>query len=116
MKIHSDGLQGSNPLETGRTQGTTQPRGLGGSPGQTIAGHEGDTIQISGISQQLADSNALDGQQRENRVSELAALYAKGNYHVNSAALSQKLISSSITAGESGTSGQGGNSGQGGTK
>lgn len=108
MKIHSDGIQGSNPLETGRTQGTTQPGGVGGGRGQTIAGHEGDTIQISGISQQLADSNAIDGKQRENRVSELAALYAKGQYPVNAAALSSKLVSASITGGENGTPGQGG--------
>ena len=101
MKIHTDGLQGTNPLETGRTQGVPHPGGSGAN-GSTVAGHEGDTVQISGISQQLADSNALDGKQRENRVAELAALYGKGQYQVNSAALSQKLVSNSISAGEGG--------------
>jgi len=102
MKIHSDGLQGTNPLETGRTQSTPQTGGVSGLPGQTIAGHEGDSVQISGISQHLAESNALESQQRENRVAELAALYSKGNYQVDAAALSGKLVSDSIAAGEGG--------------
>lgn len=101
MKIHNDGLQGTNPLETGRTQGP-QPGGASGLNGQTVAGHEGDTIQISGISQHLAESNALDSKQRETRVAELATLYAKGHYHVNAAALSQKLVSNSIGSGGNG--------------
>lgn len=103
MKIHNNGVQGTNPLETGRTQGTQQPGGVtGGLPGRSISGHEGDSVQISGISQHLAESNALDTQQRENRVAQLASLYSKGQYQVNAAALSQKLVSSSVSAGESG--------------
>ena len=102
MKIHNDGLQGTTPLETGRTQGTPPAGGSNGLPGQTISGHEGDSVQISGISQHLAESNALDSKQREARVHELAAQYAKGNYHVNAKALSQKLVSNSIGAGEGG--------------
>jgi len=102
MKIHNDGLQGTNPLETGRTQGLQQPGNTQGLPGQTIAGHEGDSVQISGISQHLAESNALDSQQRETRVAQLAALYSKGQYQVNAAALSQKLVSNSISTGGSG--------------
>jgi anti-sigma28 factor (negative regulator of flagellin synthesis) len=102
MKIHNDGLQGTNPLESGKTQATSPSTGAGSLRGQTVSGHDGDTVHISGISQQLAESNALDGKQRENRVAALAAQYAKGQYHVNAAALSQKLVSNSITAGESG--------------
>lgn len=103
MKIHNDGLQGNNPVETGRTQNTPQVGGLNRAlPGQTVAGHEGDSVQISGISQHLAESNALDAQQRENRVSQLSALYAKGQYQVEASALSHKLVSNSIAAGEGG--------------
>jgi len=104
MKIHNEGVQGTNPLETGRTQGTQHTGGVNGKglPGQTIAGHEGDSVQISGISQHLAESNAHDSQQREARVNELAAQYAKGNYNVNAKALSHKLVSHSVTSGEGG--------------
>jgi anti-sigma28 factor (negative regulator of flagellin synthesis) len=102
MKIHSDGLQGTNPLETGRTQSTPPSSTTGGFPGQSIAGHDGDSVQISGISQHLAESNALESQQRETRISQLAASYAKGNYHVDAGALSRKLVSHSIAAAEGG--------------
>ena len=102
MKIQNNGLQGTNPLETGQTQATPPTTGAGSLKGHTVSGHDGDTVQISGISQQLAESNAIDGKQRENRVAALAAQYAKGQYHVDAAALSQKLVSNSISAGESG--------------
>jgi anti-sigma28 factor (negative regulator of flagellin synthesis) len=102
MKIHNDGLQGTNPVETGRTQGPHPAGGASSLPAHKVAGHEGDSIEISGISQHLADSNALDGKQRENRVAELAALYAKGQYNVSSKALSQKLVAHSVAAGEGG--------------
>jgi len=102
MKIHNDGLQGTNRLETGKTQATPPTTGAGNLKGQTVSGHDGDTVQISGISQHLAEANALDEKQRENRVAALAAQYSKGQYQVNAAALSQKLVSNSIGAGESG--------------
>lgn len=99
MKIHNDGLQGTNPLEAGRTQGTQQPGGAAGLNGRTVSGTEGDTVQISGISQHLAESNALDAQQRASHVAQLASQYAKGQYHVSASALSGKLVSGSIGGG-----------------
>jgi flagellar biosynthesis anti-sigma factor FlgM len=103
MKIHNDGLQGNNPVEAGRTQNAPQVGGPNRAlPGHTVAGHEGDSVQISGISQHLAESNALDAQHREDRVAQLTALYAKGQYQVDSAALSRKLVSNSISTGEGG--------------
>jgi anti-sigma28 factor (negative regulator of flagellin synthesis) len=104
MKIHNDGLQGTNPLETGRTQETPHTGGVKGQglPGHTVAGHEGDSVQISGISQHLSESNSLDTKHREARVNELAAQFAKGNYHVNAKALSHKLVSHGVASGEGG--------------
>jgi anti-sigma28 factor (negative regulator of flagellin synthesis) len=103
MKIHNEGLQGTNSVETGRTQNAPHVGGVnGGLPGHTVAGHEGDSVQISGISQHLAESNALDSKQRETRVAQLTALYAKGQYQVNAAALSHKLVSNSVADGEGG--------------
>jgi flagellar biosynthesis anti-sigma factor FlgM len=103
MKIHNDGPQPNNPVEAGRTQNAPPVGGLNGThAGHTVSGHEGDSVEISGISQHLAESNALDAQQRESRVAQLTALYAKGHYQVDAAALSRKLVSNSIEAGEGG--------------
>jgi anti-sigma28 factor (negative regulator of flagellin synthesis) len=103
MKIHNDGLQGSNPIETGRTQGT--PPSAAGSKlaGQKVAGTEGDSVEISGISAHLAESNSADGQKRSARVAELAALYAKGEYRTNSTQLSKAIVSHAIGAAEGGS-------------
>ena len=98
MKIQNEGIQGSTPLETGRTQGAAPTTG-GAVGGRKIAGSEGDSVEISGISVQLAHSNAVDGQQRANRVAELSALYARGQYHTNSAKLSRALISNAAEEG-----------------
>lgn len=102
MKIYNNGVQGSNPLETGRTQGAA-PTGSGhGLAGRKVAGQEGDSVEISGISAHLAEANAADAQQRAARVAHLSALYAKGEYHVNSANLSHALVSQSVGAPEGG--------------
>jgi anti-sigma28 factor (negative regulator of flagellin synthesis) len=98
MKIHNEGLQGSTPVETGRTQGAPPTAGTGPLAGQKISGSEGDSVEISGISTQLAHANAIDGQQRANRVAELAALYARGQYRTSSTRLSQALVSSAIAS------------------
>jgi anti-sigma28 factor (negative regulator of flagellin synthesis) len=101
MKIQNDGLTGSNPLESGRTAPVTSPANSSVPGGSKISGAEGDSVEISGISSRLAESNATDGVQRENRVSQLAALYARGEYQVNSSSLSRALVSQSLSGGES---------------
>src|SRR5690242_17128627 len=81
MTIHNDGgPQAYGPQETGRTQSAPPTTGTTPSGGRGTVGAEGDSVQISGISAQLADSNAVDGRQRADRVAELAAIYGRGQY------------------------------------
>lgn len=103
MKIHNNNLPGTTPLDATRTQPAPQTGAGSGLTGKTIAGHEGDSVQISGISAHLTDANALDTQQRANRVAELAAQYARGSYQVDASSLSNALISNSIGSPEGGT-------------
>ncbi|PWU07560.1 MAG: hypothetical protein C5B51_09790 [Terriglobia bacterium] len=100
MKIQNDALQGSTPLETGRTQSTTLPAGAHALAGHKAAGHDGDSVEISGLSAHLSEANGVDARQREARVAELAALYAKGEYRVNPAQLGRKLVDHAIGAGK----------------
>ncbi len=102
MKIQNDALQGSTPLETGRTQSTPQITGSGLTARHGVSGHGGDSVEISGLSTQVSESNALDSRQRETRIAQLAAIYAKGEYRVNGAALSKKMVDHSVGAGEGG--------------
>jgi anti-sigma28 factor (negative regulator of flagellin synthesis) len=103
MKIQNEGLNGSTPLETGRTAPVTPPANNNGSGGTKISGAEGDSVEISGISSRLAEANAVNGQQRSDRVAQLAAVYARGQYQVNASDLSRALVSHSMSAGESGS-------------
>lgn len=96
MKIQNDGSPGSAPLETTRTQPAPNEASSSSAAGRTIAGHDGDSVEISGISASISHANAVDGQQRANRVAELAALHSRGGYQVNAANLSRTLISQAV--------------------
>jgi len=98
MKIQNDGSLGSAPLETTRAQ--PSPRAAGSaSAGLTLSGHDGDSVEISGLSARVADANAADSQQRTNRVAELAALHSRGGYQVNAANLSSAMVSQAVAPG-----------------
>jgi len=101
MKIHNDGLQGSAPLETGRTHGT-QGSTSNSNGTRTVTGHDGDSVAISGISSQVSDANAADQTKRAQRVAELEALYARGGYQVSADALSKSLVSNALGGTEGG--------------
>ena len=102
MKIQSDGLQGSTPLEAERTQSTTQTSGGSTPEGRKVAGHDGDSVEISSISAHLSEANSVDSQHRTNRIAELSAIHARGDYHANAEKLSRALVAHSIRTAEGG--------------
>jgi anti-sigma28 factor (negative regulator of flagellin synthesis) len=102
MKIQSDGLQGSAPLETERTQSAPQTTGGSTHGGRKVAGHDGDSVEISSISAHLSEANSVDSQHRTNRIAELSAIHARGDYHANAEKLSRALVAHSIHAAEGG--------------
>jgi anti-sigma28 factor (negative regulator of flagellin synthesis) len=101
MKIQNDGIQGSTPLETERTQSAPQTSG-GSIQGRNGAGHDGDSVEISSISAHLSQANSVESQYRTNRIAELSAIHARGDYQVNAGKLSQALVAHSIRAAEGG--------------
>lgn len=96
MKIQNNGSLGSAPLETTRTQPAPNEASSSPTAGRTISGHDGDSVEISGISARVAEANLSDSQQRTNRVADLAALYSRGGYQVNAASLSGALVSQAV--------------------
>jgi anti-sigma28 factor (negative regulator of flagellin synthesis) len=101
MKIQNNGIQGSTPLETERTQSAPQTSG-GTTQGRKTAGHDGDSVEISSISASLSQANSVDSQHRTNRIAELAAIHARGDYQANAQKLSQALVAHSLRAAEGG--------------
>jgi anti-sigma28 factor (negative regulator of flagellin synthesis) len=102
MKIQNDGSPGSAPLETTRAQPAPHEATSSTAVGRRIAGHDGDSVEISGLSARVSDANAIESRQRANRVAELTALHSSGAYHVNANNLSSALVSNAVAAAPSG--------------
>ena len=64
----------------------------------------GDHVEISSLSGNIADSSQALAGQETSRVAQLAALYSKGEYHVDSAQLSRALVASALSGSLSGGS------------
>lgn len=97
MRIHNDSIA---------TTAASQPAPAGSAAptdssirGKSTASFGADQVDISSLSASLAASNAALASQRAGRVSQLAALYARGQYHVDSMQLSRALISKAVGAG-----------------
>jgi hypothetical protein len=99
MQIHNDGIAGPAASQSAPAESAAQP----GSSTQIGFPNSGaDQVEISSLSGNIAASvNALANQQA-GRVSQLAALYARGEYQVNSQQLSHALVSAAISGGSMG--------------
>ena len=109
MKIQNDGIASAAtsipaPVESGSSEKS------GSSFSSSLISGGGDQVDISSLSGNItASSNALAGKESA-RVSQLAALYAKGDYQVDSMQLSQKMVAGALSARGGGVSGNiGGN-------
>jgi anti-sigma28 factor (negative regulator of flagellin synthesis) len=97
MRIHNDGIAASAASQAAAAETAAQP-GLSKQAG-SVANSGADQVDISSLSGNIAASAAaLTGQQAA-RVSQLAALYAKGEYRVDSVQLSRALVSTALASG-----------------
>lgn len=94
MRIQSDSVgatgnsQGTGAVDLSQQGGSAQRSGA--------AGLGADEVSISSLSGGIAQSSNNLASHEAARVSQLAALYAKGEYHVDSAQLSHALVSSAL--------------------
>jgi anti-sigma28 factor (negative regulator of flagellin synthesis) len=96
MRIQNDALAAAAasqtaPAESAKQAGSSKPSGS--------SLHGTDQVDISSFSANVADSNATLAAQQAARVKHLAALYAAGQYHVDSAQLSRAMVSRAISGG-----------------
>jgi hypothetical protein len=97
IQIHNDQVAGiatplAAPVESAaQRSGSTQTESTG---------HSGaDQVAISSLSGNIAASAAALANQQAARVSQLAAIYAKGEYQPDSLATSRALVSAAIAGG-----------------
>ena len=97
MRIHNDGTAGPAASQAVPVDGAAQPGST--TRASSISGSGADQVEISSLSGNIAASVAgLAGRQAA-RVSQLAAQYAKGDYHVNALQLSRALVSGALAGG-----------------
>ena len=96
IRIASDGLEGALAPQTSKTQDAAQVAG-GGRSGRTKTGKSGgDSVEISDLSAGVTRASAADDARVDSRISVLKAMYARGDYHPDSAKLSQALVSHAL--------------------
>jgi len=94
MRIQNDGIAASAASQSAAAENSPQAVS---SPQSSAANSGADVIEISSLSGGVsAAASQLAGRQAE-RVSQLAALYAKGEYHVDSAQLSHALVNHALS-------------------
>jgi anti-sigma28 factor (negative regulator of flagellin synthesis) len=99
MRIHNDGVAGPAASQSAPAESTAQP---GSSTQIGLAANSPDQVEISSLSGNLTDSAAALANQQAARVSQLAALYARGEYQVDSQQLSHALVSAAVSSGSLG--------------
>ena len=97
IRLQNDGVAGASNSAPSQTNPTQSGSSI--TPPSGPASSATDQVEISSLSEGVANaSSALDAQQAE-RVSQLAATYAKGQYQVDSVQLSQALVSHALASG-----------------
>ncbi len=100
MHIQNDGIAGPAASQSAALESTAQP---GSSVlARSTANGATDQVEISALSGNIAASSGALANQQTARVSQLAALYARGEYHVDSWQLSRALVSQAISSGSVG--------------
>ncbi|MGA2117839.1 MAG: flagellar biosynthesis anti-sigma factor FlgM [Bryobacteraceae bacterium] len=97
IRLQNDGVAGAGVSAPGQTNPTQPGSSVAPASGPSTAG--ADQIEISSLSESISStSGALEAQQAE-RVTQLAAVYAKGQYQVDSVQLSHALVSHVLASG-----------------
>jgi hypothetical protein len=97
MRIQNDGIANLAASQAAQVQNATQP---GGSQQTDSAAQSGsDQIAISSLSGNIASSSAALAGEQAARVSQLAAVYARGEYQPNSMQTSQALVAAALAGG-----------------
>jgi hypothetical protein len=96
MRIHNEVIAAAQPPPPAPAENVARAGSstLAGS----IARSGGDEVEISSFSGNVATSVGVLAEQQAARVGHLAALYARGDYQVDSMQISRALVSGAIAA------------------
>jgi hypothetical protein len=98
MRVNDTNLTGTGALETARaqeSQRTDRPSGLAGSAGSGTT----DRVEFSNTMGRLSRALAAHSSGSAQRVTELAARYAAGDYRPDAAAAARGLVTEALATG-----------------
>jgi anti-sigma28 factor (negative regulator of flagellin synthesis) len=97
IRIQGENLEGALAPQTSRTQETPlTSQSEGGRVSKAVESGE-DSVEISGLSARLTAANQQEDARVSDRISTLAALYARGEYQVDTGNLSRALVSHAVS-------------------
>ncbi|MGA2648592.1 MAG: hypothetical protein ABSF15_28245 [Candidatus Sulfotelmatobacter sp.] len=96
IRIHNDVIAAAAPPPPAPAENAA--RAGASTLASSVAGSSGDQVEISSFSGNVATSVGALAEQQGARVSHLAALYARGDYQVDSMQTSRALISGAIAS------------------
>ena len=94
IRLQNDGVAGASTSAASQTNLTQS-----GSSITPASGFNTDQVEISSLSESISSASSALGSQQADRVSQLAAVYAKGQYQVDSVQLSHALVSHALASG-----------------
>jgi anti-sigma28 factor (negative regulator of flagellin synthesis) len=97
LRIQNDSATNGTAAEVSRA--AQSPSALSGSAKtrSSIGGAGEDQVDVSSVAETISAGVSAQNLQRAARVTELAALHARGQYSVDSAHVSQALVSNAVT-------------------
>jgi len=99
MKVQSGDLTRAQVAEASGTQETGRTAKTRVNPSTSVL--QDDSVEISDFASRISNLSAVHETRRSERVSQLAAQYARGEYHPDAAALSCALVSDALSGGSS---------------
>ncbi len=97
MRISGDSAEGVLASQTSRLEESSKSAQGARAKDAGVAAADGDSIQISDLSATVMEAARADETRTSERISQLAGLYAKGEYRPDSAALSRALVSHALS-------------------
>jgi hypothetical protein len=98
MRVYDQNLKGAAAAQTGNAQ-EVHGAGRSGNSARTHGSNsEGDRIEFSHTMSAVSRALAAHETERAAHVQKLAAQYAKGEYHTDSAATSRAMVSDSVAS------------------
>jgi len=97
IRLQNDGVAGASTSAAGQTNLTQAGSSI--TPASGLNAAAADQVEISSLSEGISNTNNALGSQQADRVSQLAAVYNKGQYQVDSVQLSRALVSRALASG-----------------